>query len=1340
MELKRDAKESLSTLRRPVAVVKKRSGPLEDVLDQLDRSTDAAKPNPAEVTQPILVNRIKTPAPITASIHRRRCSAKDKDKKRERWLLTRKTWRYMTDAGRKLIPDSLQNAGVDSIPIIEAQFQRACASEPRFILWRRKSSFPGAYKSPKRRLKLLSRHTRASGSGVGIGGFGGHPNQLSDQYANADQTIELLQSYLKIRDAFKTTTLLGSKTVRPDQTSSPSAQRPILINSSKSNTGVGSTPAISADSGSTAEAEILSRLKLLSQNSMLGLDVGKISNDILEDKVLLKKIYNSLKKQQLHRMLHSTEPPSSTSSGSSSKYGISRAISLSSLSSLGCYESNTNRNRPTSSKDETKTKTVFNMDKYLRTSQNLKSMESFDLKKRLRKPPETLDIISNKNLGIGLSPPLPIPLSPQSTAPTAQPRTKDKRERSVNTCGTQTSFIQLCELRYLAEQYELMLEHCNSNSASAASEEEPEKQSNAFSSRRKSSIDNEDISQSVSNTIKRYLRMARKKSVHDTDANRFKSINYDRNLRNIKAKGEINPPGMDCGTDKAVQTLDAWPVIALEYIRGNENSKALHNAHIEWQRALDERIRKKLEWERSHKEKENDTTADRKDAFLSNSSSNLNSRSTCTSAPNSPTNYSRAIKTSTASGLLTSSSQFLSNIWHGHGNPNSNTDTSHVQVPNAQNGNVNKSSLNAQHETSNMQKSKSLSNVGQFVTKKIWRSRSKSQNRPNSYQHHEFATTPSQKWSPSENYIWVSEHGDKFQISDTSLEKLSETEAELIKNIAVEKIKELNIGGNIDFDRKSNKRRIISKKKALTTSFFDIGRKDKEEHNSRESLFGTSLESCLSRDNKPRGEGLTRSKHSLLQSVFRGGGNGSASAKLSDNVRSCESLPTKSLEFGCNDDFTNLKKPTSTASMQMSQSQFDMRHSELNYEKTLYGESGRPSSYTSLNVPAFILHCIEYLEEHGLQKVGIFRVSTSKKRVKQLREEFDRSCQMRIPENTCPHDVATLLKEFLRDLPEPLLCNHLYITFLETQRIRNRRLQLEGISHLIKLLPIPHRDTLFVLLRFLANVAAHSDDVQDQEGCIEMTGNKMDSSNLSTVFAPNILRGATPNNAESKEQENMSDAINVIRTMIDHYEEIFKVPSDILDLVYSHMLDTCPEKLYDLITRKTHDTEWELHHVEESVMQCSDQASSSDEIVESPKDPKRYGSTCSSNNIVSENIITNKASSHEETLKKPNSRRQSTPMLLESSNVFTASLQISKPEQSLIATKGRNIQTLTPSEPKLPPSISNIGGATLSAKTAEFERNSISMSNGSPTQTQPVPIRKKPLYKRQQLISSSRRN
>ena len=39
---------------------------------------------------------------------------------------------------------------------------------------------------------------------------------------------------------------------------------------------------------------------------------------------------------------------------------------------------------------------------------------------------------------------------------------------------------------------------------------------------------------------------------------------------------------------------------------------------------------------------------------------------------------------------------------------------------------------------------------------------------------------------------------------------------------------------------------------------------------------------------------------------------------------------------------------------------------------------------------------------------------------------------MRLEEEQCVHDVAALLKEFLRDMPDPLLTRELYTAFINT--------------------------------------------------------------------------------------------------------------------------------------------------------------------------------------------------------------------------------------------------------------------------------------------------------------------
>lgn len=48
----------------------------------------------------------------------------------------------------------------------------------------------------------------------------------------------------------------------------------------------------------------------------------------------------------------------------------------------------------------------------------------------------------------------------------------------------------------------------------------------------------------------------------------------------------------------------------------------------------------------------------------------------------------------------------------------------------------------------------------------------------------------------------------------------------------------------------------------------------------------------------------------------------------------------------------------------------------------------------------------------------------------QLLEDFDRGVDVQLDEEHSVHDVAALLKEFLREIPDPLLPLELYPAFL----------------------------------------------------------------------------------------------------------------------------------------------------------------------------------------------------------------------------------------------------------------------------------------------------------------------
>lgn len=133
--------------------------------------------------------------------------------------------------------------------------------------------------------------------------------------------------------------------------------------------------------------------------------------------------------------------------------------------------------------------------------------------------------------------------------------------------------------------------------------------------------------------------------------------------------------------------------------------------------------------------------------------------------------------------------------------------------------------------------------------------------------------------------------------------------------------------------------------------------------------------------------------------------------------------------------------------------------------------------------------------------------------------------------------------------------------------IRNRRLQLEAVCNVVRLLPVAHRDTLYVLLKFLAKVAGASNDSKSSFDQTPVSGNKMDSMNLATIIAPNILHCIKSDQLDEQEITERADVINIIRIMIDHYEDIFTVSLEDINDIYITMMDLYPQQLDYLLDR-----------------------------------------------------------------------------------------------------------------------------------------------------------------------------
>ncbi|XP_003374377.1 putative RhoGAP domain protein [Trichinella spiralis] len=91
-------------------------------------------------------------------------------------------------------------------------------------------------------------------------------------------------------------------------------------------------------------------------------------------------------------------------------------------------------------------------------------------------------------------------------------------------------------------------------------------------------------------------------------------------------------------------------------------------------------------------------------------------------------------------------------------------------------------------------------------------------------------------------------------------------------------------------------------------------------------------------------------------------------------------------------------------------------------------------TYT-IELPRVIRFCVDYLRNYGMDKVGLFRVSGSSNRCRWLKQQLEMGTMEGTGTSnteTLPitaHDVATVLKNYLRDLQDPLLTKELYLAF-----------------------------------------------------------------------------------------------------------------------------------------------------------------------------------------------------------------------------------------------------------------------------------------------------------------------
>ncbi|NWT77768.1 RHG24 protein, partial [Lanius ludovicianus] len=187
--------------------------------------------------------------------------------------------------------------------------------------------------------------------------------------------------------------------------------------------------------------------------------------------------------------------------------------------------------------------------------------------------------------------------------------------------------------------------------------------------------------------------------------------------------------------------------------------------------------------------------------------------------------------------------------------------------------------------------------------------------------------------------------------------------------------------------------------------------------------------------------------------------------------------------------------------------------------------------YGNRLAPMLVEQCVDFIRQRGLKEEGLFRLPGQANLVKELQDAFDCGEKPSFDSNTDVHTVASLLKLYLRELPEPVVPYAKYEDFLSCAKMLSKEEEtgLKELVKQVKSLPAVNYNLLKYICRFL-------DEVQSYSGV-----NKMSVQNLATVFGPNILRPKVEDPLTIMEGTVVVQQL--MSVMISKHEELF--PKDI---------------------------------------------------------------------------------------------------------------------------------------------------------------------------------------------------
>ncbi|XP_015778919.1 PREDICTED: rho GTPase-activating protein 44-like [Acropora digitifera] len=175
---------------------------------------------------------------------------------------------------------------------------------------------------------------------------------------------------------------------------------------------------------------------------------------------------------------------------------------------------------------------------------------------------------------------------------------------------------------------------------------------------------------------------------------------------------------------------------------------------------------------------------------------------------------------------------------------------------------------------------------------------------------------------------------------------------------------------------------------------------------------------------------------------------------------------------------------------------------------------------------AFVIEeCVTFLYKEAMDVQGLFRLAGSAAKIRKLIAEFDAGLVDLAEFGSDVHIVAGALKQYLRELPEPLMTFSLYNEWIQAHGIQDNGARLQQYWSIVEKMPPLYKANLRYLVKFLGKLSENSEV------------NKMSASNIAIVIAPNIIWSAEDEGGVNVQHTGVQSSI--VEALIQHHDWFF---------------------------------------------------------------------------------------------------------------------------------------------------------------------------------------------------------